>query len=233
MRSKRKKFCNNAFTLAEILITIGIIGVVAAITIPTLITNYQKKITATKLKKTYAELTNAVKLSEADNGEVSGWNITNKSEENFDEYILPYIKASKKNYSSLNYTCANGNNCHVLGIAHSKTAVYTLLSGVDIITLQYNSNEKYIDTVVDLNGVNNKPNKIGKDTFYIYIHPKLGLRMSQENQGEANQGITSYKSRKTLLNGPASYGYNCKNLGIWCGALIQRDGWTISKDYPW
>lgn len=96
--------------LAEILITIGIIGVVAAITIPTLITNYQKKITATKLKKTYAELTNAVRLSEADNGEVSGWNITNKSEENFDEYILPYIKASKKNYKaySFKYTFANG-----------------------------------------------------------------------------------------------------------------------------
>ena len=37
-----------AFTLAEILITLGIIGVVAAMTIPTLITNYQKKQTVTK-----------------------------------------------------------------------------------------------------------------------------------------------------------------------------------------
>lgn len=32
-----------AFTLAEVLITLGIIGVVAAITLPTLIANYQKK----------------------------------------------------------------------------------------------------------------------------------------------------------------------------------------------
>ena len=32
-----------AFTLAEVLITLGIIGVVAAMTIPTLISNYQKK----------------------------------------------------------------------------------------------------------------------------------------------------------------------------------------------
>ena len=35
------------FTLAEVLITLGIIGVVAALTIPTLINNYQKKINGT------------------------------------------------------------------------------------------------------------------------------------------------------------------------------------------
>lgn len=32
-----------AFTLAEVLITLGIIGVVAALTIPGLITNFQKR----------------------------------------------------------------------------------------------------------------------------------------------------------------------------------------------
>ena len=40
-----------AFTLAEVLITLGIIGIVAAMTIPTLITNYQKNITITRLKE--------------------------------------------------------------------------------------------------------------------------------------------------------------------------------------
>jgi len=44
------------FTLAEVLITLGIIGVVAAITIPGLVNHYQKKETANKLKKVYAEL---------------------------------------------------------------------------------------------------------------------------------------------------------------------------------
>ncbi len=34
----------SAFTLAEVLITLAIIGIVAALTIPTLISNYQKKI---------------------------------------------------------------------------------------------------------------------------------------------------------------------------------------------
>lgn len=40
-----------AFTLAEVLITLGIVGVVAAITIPTLIAGYQKKEAVNALKK--------------------------------------------------------------------------------------------------------------------------------------------------------------------------------------
>lgn len=39
------------FTLAEVLITLGIIGVVSAITIPSLISKYEKQATVTKLKK--------------------------------------------------------------------------------------------------------------------------------------------------------------------------------------
>ena len=44
----------NGFTLAEVLITLGIIGVVAAITLPTVIQNYQKQVLVTQLKKMYA-----------------------------------------------------------------------------------------------------------------------------------------------------------------------------------
>ena len=41
-----------AFTLAEVLITLGIIGVVAAITIPGLVADYQKKVLVAQFKKT-------------------------------------------------------------------------------------------------------------------------------------------------------------------------------------
>ncbi len=37
----------NGFTLAEVLITLGIIGIVAAMTMPALIANYQKKVLVT------------------------------------------------------------------------------------------------------------------------------------------------------------------------------------------
>ena len=73
------------FTLAEVLITLGIIGVVAAMTIPTLITNYQKRETVTRLKSAYAQLQQAIKLSESDNDELGGWDLTTRDW--FDRYL--------------------------------------------------------------------------------------------------------------------------------------------------
>ena len=61
------------FTLAEVLITLGIIGVVAAMTLPTIINNYQKQVTVNKLKKFYTVMTQAIKLEEAQNGSLEYW----------------------------------------------------------------------------------------------------------------------------------------------------------------
>ena len=63
-----KKFIA-AFTLAEILITLGIIGVVAAMTIPSIIIDYQKKHTVEALKKAYSTLDQALVSSIFENGE--------------------------------------------------------------------------------------------------------------------------------------------------------------------
>ena len=58
------------FTLAEVLITLGIIGVVAAMTLPALITNYKNKELATRAKKSYSIISQAVQKYQADNGVV-------------------------------------------------------------------------------------------------------------------------------------------------------------------
>ena len=63
-----KNQCKVAFTLAEVLITLGIIGVVAALTMPVLIANYQNKELLTRIKKTYSTFTNAVNLALAEAG---------------------------------------------------------------------------------------------------------------------------------------------------------------------
>jgi prepilin-type N-terminal cleavage/methylation domain-containing protein len=62
-----------AFTLAEILIAIGIIGVVSAMTIPTLISKYQERIAINRLKQTYSILSEAFKFAIEDNGSVDSW----------------------------------------------------------------------------------------------------------------------------------------------------------------
>lgn len=57
-----------AFTLAEVLITLGIIGIVAAITIPGLVANYQKTQHVSRLKKAYAEFNAALRQMTSDYG---------------------------------------------------------------------------------------------------------------------------------------------------------------------
>lgn len=53
----------HAFTLAEVLITLGIIGIVAALTIPNLMTNTKKKQYVARFKKTISTLSNAARMS--------------------------------------------------------------------------------------------------------------------------------------------------------------------------
>ena len=62
---------SKAFTLAEVLITLGIIGVVAAMTLPTLIQKYQNLVLETQLKKTYSTLSQGIQKAMADEGVTS------------------------------------------------------------------------------------------------------------------------------------------------------------------
>ena len=61
----RKYSFKKGFTLAEVLITLGIIGVVAALTIPTLLAKYQQKILNTQFKKSYALINQALRNVQA------------------------------------------------------------------------------------------------------------------------------------------------------------------------
>ena len=83
-----------AFTLAEVLITLGIIGVVAAMTMPSLIANYRNKEFAVRAKRTYSIISQAIKLYEAENGtpgDVTGLFDTSKTSKevltNFSKYF--------------------------------------------------------------------------------------------------------------------------------------------------
>ncbi|MBQ8459714.1 type II secretion system protein [bacterium] len=72
---------NTGFTLAEILITIGIIGVVAALTIPSLINNIRANQYRQTLKKTISTLSQSARLSQAQYGfDFSGINSTCKTD---------------------------------------------------------------------------------------------------------------------------------------------------------
>lgn len=59
----------NGFTMSEVLITLGVIGVVAAMTIPSLIAKQQERTTVVKVKKAYSNLSNAFQLARIENGD--------------------------------------------------------------------------------------------------------------------------------------------------------------------
>lgn len=70
----KKKFF--AFTLAEVLITLGIIGVVAAMTLPSLIQKHKEKEYAAKLKKFSSMMSQALTLAISKDGEIADWGLT-------------------------------------------------------------------------------------------------------------------------------------------------------------
>ena len=79
-----------AFTLAEVLITLGIIGIVAAMTMPTLIANHREKESVVRLKKAYSTLSNAYIGVLNDYGDPTNWDV-----ESWDDVALMFSKYIK------------------------------------------------------------------------------------------------------------------------------------------
>ena len=84
-----------AFTLAEVLISLGIIGIVAALTLPAIISNYKKSVIETSVKKFYTNINQAIIMSERDNGDRHGWSRTAYYDDGvstwntyFDKYVI-------------------------------------------------------------------------------------------------------------------------------------------------
>ena len=89
------------FTMAEVLITLGILGVVIAMTLPGIMEGYEKKVTANKLKKFYTVMMQAILLAENTNGELKSWMPTADqvlSGQGFEDWYNMYLD---KNISSL------------------------------------------------------------------------------------------------------------------------------------
>ena len=232
-----------AFTLAEVLITLGIIGVIAALTIPGLITNIQKTQTAAQLKKAYADISVGVRMAEEEFGDITGWTYDNKTSSAiacaglFDTYIMPFMKFSRRELvkSELQYYTANGSKENQLAVLRGNSVAYTLLSGTQMIVSNNSigttgGSMSKIEMILDLNGYNSKPNRFGRDAFFLTVYPTKGVRFHFLNDGES---WSTRRTRQQLLNGPSSNSYQCKKRGMWCGAVIQNDGWKIAPDYPW
>lgn len=92
------KIFRQAFTLAEILITLGIIGIVAAMTIPVLIKSYQTQVFKTQLKKGMSVAESAFRQAVNDNGgSLAGYGSSNIDFKNFVQPYFAYTKTCDNN----------------------------------------------------------------------------------------------------------------------------------------
>ena len=226
------------FTLAEVLITLGVIGVVAALTIPTLINSYEKKATVTRLQKIYAELTESLRMAEVEHGEHASWvfeeDAQGPTEDFMDNYLLKNIKTIKKCYpastecwtppSSSDGTkgyLSNGFNYNFSAIIASGYSIFVWAS-------QGGEYPTHAQIWVDIDGPFKGKNQLGRDVFgFITLVSH-----------EPILDFTNYGSeRSNIIEDDVKEGCN-KNAtgslaGISCGALIKLDGWEIRDDYPW
>ena len=225
-----------AFTLAEVLITLGIIGIVSAATIPIMLTNFKKRETVAKVKAAYSILSQAVKLSVEENGETSGWD-TSAPSVVVEKYLLPYMSGltKTKDYqkTQMRTLSSQGNleTNRYLDWSWNLTynPIYVMQNGMHF---NYsNSNDGYPTIVIDINGSGN-PNIMGIDGFTFWIDPKTssvvpaGYNCSRE--GILGKGCPTSSDRMCIRDNIWQY-----YRGGYCAALMQKDGWTISKDYPW
>ena len=189
------KNSKQGFTLAEVLITLGIIGVVAAITMPMLIGHYNKQVWVNQLKKTVSTLENGVKLMMAEDGvdwlyETSAWSYvplggcsTYSSCTNFHENLKKYFNAT---YTSVVNNSQLSKSYLYLDKPGSFTSIpmeMHLANGADI-GVYWISKTPYVgggwqgpmpnlvDVIIDVNGLKKEPNKLGRDVFIYAISEK-------------------------------------------------------------
>lgn len=225
MRYKIKYFIiKKAFTLAEVLIVIGIIGIIAKLTIPTLLQKVSREETIVALKKTYSELSQSVKLSEVDNGNPSTWNWGLEGSEftaanSFNTYWKPYLRTPKIcpeytdcGYKNSHYKIGNNFDGYRITTAESRT-LFTLPDGIIVFIISNSTDENGNPSpshriFIDTNGAKN-PNKIGVDVFVFDL---------------TQEGFVPYGK---------GFGNRCANNAYYCTSKIMEDGWKFSDDYPW
>lgn len=219
------------FTLAEVLITLGIIGIVAAMTIPTLIQNAQKQSYVTGLKKAYTVWNQAIAQMEADTG--TPGNIAmffDATDKPMTDKILPYFKVAKN--------CYNGNGCW----ANRQSRCYdgkNPLNGYD-----ESSSYKFITTdgmafrlntinpgcvgvndgmqniciqnlYVDVNGLKG-PNWWGRDIFLFTLDSTDGKTVLYPQGGKRNMPWSTNGCQTTNVDGQ------------YCAGRIMEEGWEMN-----
>ena len=158
------------FTLTEVLVTLGVIGVVSALTVPTLVNNYQQKALSVQTRKAVLDLETQVDLLITEEGKTKMSATTLKTQDGFKKFLNEHFKVTN--------TCAQGNgagcfaNQTYLSISGTATALdcggesYLLSNSVAICPIKSGSS---YNLYIDVNGAEG-PNIGGRDMYYVQLN---------------------------------------------------------------
>ncbi len=245
-----------AFTLAEVLITLGVIGVVAALTLPTLIQNYEKHVITNRLKVNFNIMSNVVRMAEAHSGEIAEWDLVSNAKQEYEttsnralrvqiakKYIMPYLTGAQLTETTtlkqLGYkTPIVFPDGSVWFNLDNSGPIIRLNNGTVILLAADTSPQDPVTgkmivrgmvLYMDINGPQGK-NTVGKDIFVSEIpfanKAKFIMCENWTLTGGANLMRFENKNRTDILE-------DCKLYAQRCGRLIEFDGWEIKDDYPY
>lgn len=194
------------FTLAEVLITLSIIGVIAALTVPTLINSYKEKIWEIQAKKIFAEVASAWKLYIADNGGSPVGTYTNylnlKS-----KFLVPYFKSTRDITFSVRHLNSSDGYDTSNGI---------ILKNVVYIGVHNNgdsgscNNNRCAILYIDVNG-SKAPNRVGYDAFMIPLTRNGATPMDPRYPASHSANLLCIEPEHAGWNNSFNDGFGCLN----------------------
>ena len=249
------KYANKAlyyglgFTLAEVLITLAIIGIIAALTIPTLMYNAQKQEYVSGLKKSYSQINQALLQIASDNGCVNDIQCTGLFQTDVTQFGDEFVK-----YFKIAQNCGVQSGCFVKNVrgdydgggynwnVDSDGPLYykfSTLDGVSIWVFRYSDCTSDFSTnatgdlkkacaivSIDVNGNNKSPNWNGRDIFDFYITQGNGLKLYPA--GGADADSTPYSSSGKYWNGTSKSCYSGNHLGEACAGRVMDENWQMN-----
>ena len=240
-----------AFTLAEVLITLGIIGVVAAMTIPTLVNNYQKTQYVVQLKKAFSTASTALEQLSADQGTISDlgmtglfpssganqytafgdefvkyFNVAKNCRDTDDAECLIYLKSGSTDGSGSASSYSGSNYYKFVTADGMLMTIYSFADNCTQLRGIVNSpaEKSCGNLMVDVNG-HKPPNYRGRDVFLFYIATKNGPAIiPMGSSRDSTNGVTA-DQWWNVSNSDTCASSNPN--GYKCSGRIMEKGWVM------
>ncbi len=220
------------FTLAEVLITLGIIGIVAAMTLPAIIQEHRQKMLETGLARFYTTINQAFKASELENGEQRYWEFSDNSCEFYKKYLNKYLKTIRyecgyyKKVGNQGYSKKDDDRFVGIYLPSGDMAVFSYGRVFTYIVKAHKHYGAY--TAMMSGGTNDEKQRYGSELF-VFEMRATGI--------EDNKFIYDTKTGVEPFNGLKRYTNQdimdqCIEKRTSCTELIRRNGWKIPKNYP-